>query len=176
MPRFERILRAVLVFSVLGAGLIVGGCTTIKNGEVYDWQGKVVRGDIRIQYVNTPGNSVQHRVSFVRTQQGAFLAETTRLFGVLVPDKIEFADLEIGAIVDVIFERGDSDYNMDEGHYMRIVRLVCKAKDKDCVSAEWSSGRMKQVIDENPGDDKAKYGNSYKRKTTQEEFDKYFKK
>ena len=171
-------MKSSVLFKVVGFTLAIGvlsGCHTIKKGEVYDWQGKMVRGDVRIQYVNTPGNGTTRRAALVRTQEGGLTGQI-RLFGVLVPDNIEFSDLEVGSIVDVIFERGDSDYNMDKGHFQRIVRLICKASDKDCVSKEWASGRMNQVIDANPGDDKVKYGTSYVRKGTQAEFDKYYKK
>ena len=171
-------MKSLNLLKVVGVTLILSvfsGCHTIKRGEIYDWQGKMVRADVRIQYVNTPSNGTSRRAALVRTQEGGLTGQT-RLFGVLVPDNIEFSDLEVGSIVDVIFERGDSDYKMDEGHFQRIVRLICKASDKDCVSKEWASGRMNQVIDANPGDDKAKYGTSYVRKGTQEEFDKYYKK
>jgi hypothetical protein len=165
--KLTRLLTTVAMF------VSVAACHTVHMGEHVDWEGQILRADVRQQYINNRSDTLIHRMAFVRNQYGGGLTGGTRLFGVMIPDNIEYDDLETGAIVEVIVEPGNSDYDIWKGHWNRITKLICKGSDKECRKREWASGRMTQVIDEHPGDDMKKFGNTYNRHITEEDIKKY---
>jgi hypothetical protein len=167
--------RVAALMIVLVAIASTAACHSTKMGQHVEWEGKILRADVRQQYINSRSNSLIHRMAYVRNQYGSGLSGGTRLFSVLIPDNIEYDDLETGAIVEVIFEPGDSDYDIWKGHWSRIVRLICKGSDKECRNREWASGRMTQVIDEHPGDDMKRFGNTYDRHITEADIKKYIR-
>lgn len=163
--------------------LTLSGCATSPHKD-YSWQGKVQRAYITktlwgydVSHVVmqvpegpthfTPQKNGNMRMTFVVMTQGAVFKDYvgSNLF---VPDNIEFADLQKGAIVEVVHERGDAfDFNANK--FSRVIHLVCKADDKPCLERESKSSLMHYVVDKNPKEYEAKYHNTYLRQTAVED-------
>lgn len=163
----------------------MAACTTTDINTVADWQGKVWRGQIQRQFFDTSGRdhlsedvikktkySYEH-VKNMRYAQVRFMdGQMMRVPFVLVPDTVEYDDIQKGAIVDFIVEPGPmldfSTYRLN-----RVLRLVCRANDDACIDREKSAKRLNTIIDANPGDTFKQYGVTYNRRQTPEEIAKY---
>jgi len=179
---------ALRVSIVLLSASTLAACSTTWIESNEPWQGKVWRGKIQRQFVDTSVNprlsdevikktkfseahGMNTRMAQVLVARGGFLGNLT-VGGALVPDNVEFDDIKRGAIVDVIFEPG---VTMDFSTYRvnRIVRLVCRSDDDACIDQEKSAKRLNSIVDENPGDSFKKYGLTYNRRNTPEDIKKY---
>jgi hypothetical protein len=177
-----KILTALLVASALAA------CSTTGLESNEPWQGKVWRGKIQRQFVDTSVKSnlseevakkahfsAEHttnmRMAQVVAFRGGFLGNVTYAMA-LVPDNVEFDDIKKGAVVDFIFEPGITT-NFSTYRLNRIVRLVCRSDDDACIDREKSAHRLNSIIDDNPGDDFRKYGLTYNRRNSPEDIKKY---
>lgn len=184
MKTLKSLAKLALAVVVL---LSASGCYTMGIGKDYDVQGKVWRGDVTRQFHVTSnsvvvGADVIEKGHYDPVKDRYLRAVLARIFdGVYfkdlyiasyaVPDRVEFADLEKGAIVDFVVQRGtDVDYRV--GKFNRIVRLVCAGSDKACIRRERSAGRVNTVIDANPASDFSN-GNTYNRRVSAEERAKY---
>ena len=96
-----------------------------------------------------PQKNENMRMTFVVMSYGAVFKDYvgSNLF---VPDNIEFADLQKGAIVEVVLERGDA-FGFDADKFSGVIHLVCKADDMPCLEKESTSSLMHYVVDENRG-------------------------
>lgn len=184
MKTLKSLAKRALAVVVL---LSTSACTTTKIGQDYDFQGKVWRGDITRQFHVTPDSftpSAEYiekahydlakhkyvRAAIARVLDGGYFKDM-HVGSFAVPDNVEYAELEKGAIVDVIFQKGtDADHRV--GKINRIVRLVCPGNDKVCIRRERSAGRVNTVIDPNPASDFSN-GNTYTRQVSAEERAKY---
>lgn len=172
---------------VVGMLLATSSCTTTKLGQDYPHQGKVWRGDIVQQFLEVPDlNALETRASAkmpydpanptfwrfakVRVLDGGFFKDM-HIGAVHVPDNVEYADLEKGAIVDVIFQKG-SEFDWRLRKISRVIRLVCAGHDKECISRERSAGRVNTVIDAAP-ESGFQNGNTYTRQVSAEERTQY---
>lgn len=184
MKTLKSLAKLALAVFVL---LSTSGCYTMDIGKDYDFQGKVWRGDITRQFHVTPDSvtpSAEYiekahydvakdkyrRATLARLYDGVYFKDMT-IASYAVPDSVEYSDLEKGAIVDFILQRGtDTDFRI--GKFNRIVRLVCAGSDKACIRRERSAGRVNTVIDPHPGSDFSN-GNTYTRRVSAEERAKY---
>jgi hypothetical protein len=181
----EKLLKAVKFIAVglMVAGLSACSTTTYKSSE--DWQGKLWRVTVVKAMVDTSGKTfsadylastkyVPERDDRMRLAR-VHLASgwNSVIAGAVVPDNLEFSQLESGTVVDLMTELGP---NMDYGvqRFTRILDVVCAKADKACIEREKDAKRLNAIIDENPPKDiSAKYGATYGRRLTVEEIKKY---
>jgi hypothetical protein len=168
--------------------LLLSGCSVMQSGTRYEEQGKVYRSVVIKQFQDlsqVDEGLTGAKVKFDKARDGGIRAAGVRIriesvyphkeiIGnvFLVPDNVEFSQIGIGAIVDVILQPGD---NVDFSKRLnnRIVKVICNSDEDACIDAEMKSGRMKMVVDENPGDDMAAYKNTYMRNVSPDEYEKY---
>jgi hypothetical protein len=176
-------LLAAGVCTISMAGCATNSVTRSVLDDTYYYQGKVLRGEVMQQFIDM---SKKNALSEGATQKSYVYPEqeNTRqakvrfrdgrrdhLTFALVPDQIEFDDIEKGAIVDFILQYGPRT-NFATYQVTRILQLVCRAKDESCISRERLKGFSK-VVDADPGDTSAKYGVTYNRRITPEDNAKY---
>lgn len=173
---------------IIAAGLLAAaltGCSTTDHRSVEDWQGKVWRGLVSKTMVDTTGFQTkdQEWISAVkydaRRDVGLRMARVHFASGwdsvianAIVPDNIEFADIPKGTLVDIMAEFGpDTDHSVQR--FTRIIRLVCAAKDKECLAREKAAKRIGSVIENLPNDVNSRYGVTYFRRASKEDVKKY---
>lgn len=181
----KKFMKAAKIVALGLFALAVTGCHTIDHTSVEPWQGKAWRVIVEKQFVD----STSHKVS--RSYAESTKYDTSRdarvrlarvhlasgwdsvLATAVVPDNIEFSQLERGTIVDVMAETGP---NMDfsKQRFTRILRIVCAKTDDACIENEKKAKRIGRAIDEKPSPDiSAQYGVTYSRRITDEELKKY---
>jgi hypothetical protein len=163
----------------------VTGCSTLDHTSVEPWQGKVWRVIVERQFLDSTTAKVgrefaqatkydasrdaRMRIARVHLSSGW----DSVLANAVVPDNIEFSQIERGSIVDVMTETGPNT-DFSEQRYTRILRVVCAKTDDACIKREKSAKRIGAVIDEAPiSDISAKYNVTYSRRVTDEELRKY---
>lgn len=181
----KNFLKAAKFVAIGLIALAASGCSTLNHKSVEPWQGKVWRVIVERQFVD----SVSYKV-------GREYAEATKydesrdarmrlarvhlasgwdsvLANAVVPDNLEFSQVERGAIVDVMTETGPNmDYSKQR--FTRILGIVCTKADEACIESEKKAKRVGAVIDSSPGPDiSEKYGATYSRRVTDEELKKY---
>jgi hypothetical protein len=181
----NKFMKAAKIISI---GLMVSGlsaCTTTTYKSSEDWQGKLWRVTVVKPMVNTLGQkfSADYLAStkYVPTRDDGMrlarvhlaLGWNSVIAGAVVPDNLEFSQLESGTVVDVMTELGPNiDYGVQR--FTRILGVVCAKADKVCIEREHDAKRLNAVIDEKPRKDiSAKYGATYSRRLTVEEVKKY---
>lgn len=181
----KKIITALRLLAVSLFAISTAACTTTSIDKTYDFQGKVWRGEISRQFIDTSikenpsaeyiqkthyaaAHELNIRVAQIRFMNGSTAVVTS----VLVPDQLEFADLEKGGIVDIILQPGPQ---LDFSTYQtnRMLKLVCRATDEACIKKEKSEGRFSKVVDADPGDVTVKYGLTFNRRNTPEDYAKY---
>jgi len=181
----KKFLKAAKIIAV---GLVVTGlsaCSTTTYKSSEPWQGQVWRVVVVKQFVDTsankfgddyiaatkyvPARDTRMRLARVHLSSGW----DSVIAAAVVPDGIEFAELESGTLVDVKTETGpNTDYNQQR--FTRILGIVCRKDDKACLQREKDAKHVNVVIDPNPPKDiSAKYGATYGRRLTNEEIKKY---
>lgn len=175
----------VKFFASCGMAAALLGCRTIDYRSSEDWQGKLWRVIVVKDMVNTTKNKPSaeyiastkyvkerdfgYRLSRVRLSSGW----DTTIAAAMVPDNLEFSQLESGTIVDVMTEIGP---NVDFGvqRFTRILGIVCTKSDQACIKREKDANRLNAVIDEHPPKDiSSRYGVTYSRRLTPPEIKKY---
>lgn len=181
----KKIITALKLLAVSLFAISTAACTTTSIDKTYDFQDKVWRGEISRQFSSSPAKwslseDLRKRVHWedahdvdVRVAQIRFMdGQMARVASVFVPDQIEFADIEKGAIVDIILVPGPLT-NFSTNNVNRILKLICRAKDEACIHKEKSEGRFSKVVDANPGNTFAKYGETFNRRATSEDYAQY---
>jgi hypothetical protein len=179
LTKLNRIFAASLVAFGLSA------CSTTNYKSTADFQGKMWRAVVVKQYVDTtsfkPGADYMAATKYVPARDSRMrLARVhfssgwdSTIAAVVIPDNIEFSQLEKGTLVDVMMETGpDTDYSAQR--FSRILSIVCSSSDKDCIASEEKANHVGAVLDEHPSKDtSSKYGVAYSRRLTDEETKKY---
>lgn len=178
-------MKAVKIVAIGLFALAVTGCSTTDYRSVEPWQGKVWRVVVERQFVAAP------KIKATKDYVGATKYDESRdanlrlariylpsgwdsvLATVVVPDNVEYSEIERGTVVDVMAEFGPSmDYSQQR--FTRILRIVCAKTDEPCIDNEKKSKRLGSVIEEKPSlDISAKYGATYSRRISDDEFKKY---
>lgn len=163
----------------------LSACSTGNYKSSLDWQDKVWRGRVVKPMLNTSGKKydtdfiaatkfVSPRDDGIRISRVQFASGWNSTIAVaVVPDNLEFSQLESGTIVDIMAELGP---NIDFGtqRFTRILGIVCAKSDETCIKHEKDANRINSVIDAHPPNDiSAKYGATYNRRLTPEEIKKY---
>ena len=181
--------KLITALKLLTAGLFAistAACTTTSIDKTYDFQGKVWEGEVYQQFINTSEKndhfseefkqkthfSLEHEVNARLARVYFRDGQMSRMTYVRIPDQIELLDLEKGAIVDFILQPGPL-YDFSTYQVTRILKLVCRAKDEACIKKEKSEGRFSKVVDADPGDASAKYGVTYNRRNSPEDYAKF---
>ena len=178
-------LAALKIGAVVLAAGIASACATTGINSNEPFQGKVWRAKITRQFLNTSetgpvSDEIRKKAKYNdehernrRLAQILFMDGQMIRFGfALVPDNLEFSDIEKGAIVDVFLEPGVtadfSTYRLN-----RILQLICRANDVGCIKGEKSAKRLNTIVDANTGDTFEKYGQTFNRRNTPEDIAKY---
>lgn len=184
-------MKRMTKFLALAAmAVAAAGCTTIDYKEDHKTQGKVWRTDVYgpmhvlTNVVDTPGgpSEVERRTGVTKEiLQGLRFAKFrfrsgdmlgTNIFGqAAVPDSIPSEDVQKGAIVDVLLERG-TQLNFPTMRVTRVVRLVCKADDAPCIAKVKKEGTLYTVVEQNPQDG-AMYGQTYNSRISMDAYKAY---
>lgn len=144
--------------------MVLAACgTTDGYTKTQAWQGKIWRGVIVKTVVDTtfyqPSADMvakthfdAHRDVGLRLAQVHFAAGWDSVLATAaVPDKIEFADIRRGAVVDVLTVLGpETDYAARR--FTRILRVICASRDDACIEREKAAGRYNAVLDDHPVD------------------------
>lgn len=157
-------------------------CSTTNQRSVETWQNKVWEGVVVAQFLDTTkfaptdrdflqsskyDDKVHHGMRTARVHISS--GWDSVMANAMVPDSVEFADIPKGTIVEMVTETGPAmDYSKER--YTRILRVVCKKNDDACIDVEAKAKRIRAVIGENNGSD---YGQTFKRRVTKEEFNKF---
>lgn len=173
------------LFAISTPGCMTAGVTNSLLDNTYNYQGKVLRGEVVQQFTDTSKNGTfgekfikntpfddKYVVNTRQTTIGFMDGRRQHRTLAFVPDQIEFEDIEKGAIVDFILQYGPRE-NYATSQETRVLKLVCRAKDEACIRVEKTRGTFAKVVDADPGDASAKYGVTYKRRNTQEDIAKY---
>lgn len=173
-----------LAVGIFAVSMTACGSITARTAE--PWQGKVWSGKITGQVTDVRGNQSQGaaldaQMHFVAQRDTGLRMSTvqfssgwdTIVASALVPDQVEFSQLQRGALVEFMAEKGpNNDYNTST--ITRILRVVCEASDSACIDKEVSAKRYKVVLDDNPpADVSKKYGVTFTRHITKDEANKY---
>lgn len=189
----------ILVICAIAAAAVLSGCQTASLNENHSFQGKVWRAEVHArmsanmlvvddenlrediaQFIKRTGWSKEivqgmryAPVRFRSTDWGG----TWHFVRVAIPDSMKTEDVQKGAIVDVMMERS-LDFDYPSYRINRIIKVVCKASEKDCIERVKNEKSLNTVVDANPVPGNH-YGNTYKYKLTMaeaEEFNKSLKK
>jgi hypothetical protein len=185
LKKMKRFLKTAKFVAIGLFALAVTGCSTTNYKSVEPWQGQVWRVVVIKQFVDTSSNKASDEyiasTKYMRDRDaGMRLARVHLSSGwnsviaaAIVPDGLEFSQLERGTLVDVKTETGpNTDYNLQR--FTRILGIVCRKDDSVCMEREKTAKHVSAVIDENPPEDiSAKYGATYSRRLTAEEIKKY---
>jgi hypothetical protein len=181
----KKFMKAAKILAIGLFALTVAGCSTLDHKSTEDWQGKVWRVIVVKQFIDSTTHKVGRdfaestkfdaardtglRIARVHVASGW----DTAVVNVVVPDNIEFSQIERGAIVDVMTETGPNT-DFSKQRYTRILSLVCVKTDEACLEREKSAKRAGSVLDATPSSDiSAKYGVTYNRRVTAEELKTY---
>lgn len=182
----EKTFKALKFLAIGLFAIATTACSTLDHTTVAPWQGKVWRGVVVAQFLDTTKFTPTDRSFLASTKYDDKVHHGMRtarvhissgwdsvMANAMVPDSVEFADIPKGTLVDMVTETGpNSDYSKER--YTRIIRVVCRKDDDKCMNAESSAKRIRSVIDEHPSDDiSSKYGLTFKRRVTKEEFNKF---
>lgn len=165
--------------------LSVTGCSTLDHTSVEPWQGKMWRVIVERQFLDSTNAKVgrefvqatkydasrdaRMRIARVHLSSGW----DSVLANAVVPDHIEFSQIERGSIVDVMTETGPNT-DFSKQRFTRILGIVCAKADEACIKSEKKAKRIGSVIEATPSPDiSAKYGATYNRRVTDEEHQKY---
>lgn len=189
----------LFVICTVAAAAVLSGCQTPNINENHSFQGKVWRAEVYAglsanmlivddenpredisQFVKRTGWSKEivtgmryAPVRFRSTDWGG----TWHFLKATIPDSMKNEDVKRGAIVDVMMER-NLDYHYPSYRINRIVKIVCKASETDCIEKVKNENSLNTVVEVNPLPGNH-YGNTYKYKLTMaevEEFNKNLKK
>jgi hypothetical protein len=161
-------------------------CSTMTNpNETQDWQGKVWRGPVTHQILDSRkpvsyGKEVDAKFKYdpsrhsgMRMSAVGFSSGWTSVIAtVMVPDQIEFSQLKKGTVVDVMAEP-NPQINFEAGRFTRILRIICAADDKECIKNEEKANRLRAILIDNAGDVSAQFPLTFERRITKEEWETY---
>ena len=189
----------LLAGGLLAAVAALSGCRSVDINANHDYQGKVWRAEVYSTAVvamsfadeDSPKENVAAFIK--RTGWSKEIAQGMRQAPIrfreadwagtwhwaraTLPDSMDTADVQKGAIVDVMLERS-LDFHYPSYRINRVVRLVCKATDAECVERIKKEKSLNTVIAANPAPGDL-FGNTYSRKMTEAEaeaFNKSLKK
>lgn len=173
----------ILALGVFAAA--VTGCSVSNHRSVETWQGKIWRGVVVANLVDTTKvhptdkewiasahyddqRDVGIRMARVHISSGW----DSVMANAMVPDSVEFAQIPRGTLVDMVTETGPN-MNYAQHRFTRIIRVICAKGDDKCFDVENKANRVRAVIDANPGDVNHEYGLTFNRRTTKEDVSKY---
>lgn len=180
----KKVVKSIFMLLAAALALQLTGCASLTAVDNAEWKGKVWRATIS----RTVYDARKQELKGEAAVKGQYDHERDRhrratfahfssgwdsvMVAVVVPDQIEYSEIEKGSIVDVMIEQGD---NFNYGNrFSRVLRVVCHKSDKECIDREHKAKRIRAVLDPNPPANVGhEYGHTFNRRLTQEERDKY---
>lgn len=167
--------------------LSTSACVSL-DFEAKPWQGKVWRGLVNEQLVDTssptresrnekwvehtkyrPDIDVGLRLNRVIIERGFDFV----IVNAVVADQLEIGDMPRGTLVDVMTVKS-SEADHGTANYTRVIAIVCQKDDAECMEREKKADRIRAVVDANPPADlNQRLGLTFNRRVTKEELKKY---